>query len=56
MAEIVGRCGPFCQHPGCWYAESKLKKIQREPHYYSSYLKRLKGRRKSSLGEMVCFN
>ena len=37
MHNIGGRCGPLCQHPGCW--ESGKKKIAGQKHTrYSSYL------------------
>lgn len=45
-----GRCGPLCQHPGCWYSSErdrlKLLKCQGYFHYLAGLL--LKRESKSS--------
>ena len=41
------RCGPLCQHPGCWHA---TEKVYRRPTDYLNYLNEIERRRKYDNG------
>ena len=42
-----GRCGPLCQHPGCWYSGEKHKIAYHKSQRYLSYLHGLASKRAS---------